>query len=899
MAVPFRIAASMVFFVFPICAFAQAPTDNPADEEDVKVLAPITVTGSRIRRIDIETPMPVVVFDRVDLEAAAVNTLEEFMRKLPLNWGPVGDSLLGSYDRDVGFAAFDLRGIGADATLTLVNGRRIAPYAVYTGLAIDVNAIPVSAIDRIEVLKDGASAIYGAEAIAGVVNIILRSDYNGIETNFGYGISEFSDAEEYLADVVAGRDNGRSSIMFSLSWFQRDGVPMADRDWASTLDYSAIGGPDYGNAWSSPPTFFRYDTFTFAADPQCGTDPQISWVGSFEFTPGDGGTLCEFNVPQYVGLIAGIERLGATLSGRYEIHGNLSAFGDLLYSEVDSDNYMAPSPIGQNPDPLIQTWLGYPWVGADHPDNPFGTDGELGMRTLDTGNRIFAKDSDAIRVVAGLDGTLGSSDWQASILFAENNVSQTGYNLVSQSRLQLALIGQGGPGGDLYYNPFGFEPENDPALVEWFKTTTLDRHTSQVYGADLDWSTFFGTLPGGPVGLAAGLEYRRQDLEQQVDEQKFTGDLAGGYISGGEGGIDADRNVVSAFVEFSLPLHETVEAQLAARYDHYDDFGSTTNPKLALRWQPLPSLMLRGSYSTAFTPPSFAELYGPTYTDVANIVDSVRCPLTGLTEDCSRWTPRTVISSGNPDLDPEEGTSWFAGLVWGSESIPGLQIQFDWWRFEHENRIIWRDPQAVLDLGGSAGIIREPDEPDGTPGRIIEVHATHVNADELLTEGFDTTLRYAWQTERTGDFTASLAHTYTGRYEFTSALNPELEAAGNLAGSTFNRRPVPRHRGNLNLSWSKGAHGAAANVRYVGDYQNFINTYVDGAETDQPMIVSSFTTLDLQYSYRFERLRSAKLRIGCINCLGEEPPLTYNPYPREYHDPRGRFYYIRWQQPFR
>lgn len=894
MAVPFRTAALMAFFAFPIGALAQDPTPDPADEEDVKVLAPITVTGSRIRRIDIEAPMPVVIFDRVDLEAAAVNTLEEFMRKLPLNWGPVSDATgLADYGRDAGFAAFDLRGIGTDATLTLVNGRRIAPYAVYTGLAIDVNAIPVSAIDRIEVLKDGASAIYGAEAIAGVVNIILRSDYQGIETSFGYGISEFSDAEEYLADFVAGHDDGRSSIMFSLSWFQRDPVPKRARAWSRSTDFSAIGGPRQGDPYGSPPTILRYDTFAFEADPACGTDPGVSWIAPFY-----GGTACMLNTSHFAGLISGLERVGATLSGRVEIKPDLSLFGDVLYTGVDSDHELAPSPINPAPYPLIETFLGFPYVAADHPDNPFGAEGELGMRTLDAGNRTFTKDSRATRVVAGLEGAWRQSDWQASVLYAENRVSRNDYNHVSLSRLQLALLGRGGAEGNLYYNPFGFQPVNDAALLDWLKISTLDEHTSQVYGADLDWSTFFGALPGGPVGLAAGLEYRRQDLKQSLDEQVFTGDIAGRYTSGGEGGVDADRSAGSVFVEFSLPLHETVEAQLAARYDHYDDFGSTTNPKLALRWQPAASLMLRGSWSTSFAPPEFAELYEPTFIDASWIRDSVRCGYTGLAEDCDYWI-YTQSSSGNPDLEPEEGTSWFAGLVWVPESVPGLHVQFDWWRFEHENRIIWRDPQTVLDLGGSAGIIREPDEPDGTPGRIIEVHATHVNADELLTEGFDTTLRYAWQTERAGDFTASLAHTYTGRYEFTSALNPELEAAGNLAGKTFNRRPVPRHRGNLNLSWSKGAHGAAANVRYVGDYENFVNRYEDGVETDQPMIVSSFTTLDLQYSYRFEALRSARLRIGCINCLGEEPPLTYNPNPREYHDPRGQFWYIRWQQPFR
>lgn len=168
MATPVRFLAGMALLMFSISAFAQnAGISEQAEDEIVKVLEPVVVTGSRIKRIDIEGPMPVVVFDRAKLERAAVNTLEEFARNLPLNWGPLGDSDGISFGREVGFAAFDLRGIGDDSTLTLVNGRRVASYARYSGTAIDVNAIPISAVDRIEILKDGASAIYGAEAIVG------------------------------------------------------------------------------------------------------------------------------------------------------------------------------------------------------------------------------------------------------------------------------------------------------------------------------------------------------------------------------------------------------------------------------------------------------------------------------------------------------------------------------------------------------------------------------------------------------------------------------------------------------------------------------------------------------------------------------------------------------------
>jgi outer membrane receptor protein involved in Fe transport len=236
MHLPNRLGVATVLFVLALPAFSQpaAETDY-ADEED-RVLEVVRVTGSHIKRIDTDGPAPVVTFEGLELEQAGIVTLEEAARYLPIN-------LPQSYRQSsgTGDASFDLRGLGIGATLTLVNGLRLANSA-YWGDRVDVNSIPISAIERIEILKDGASAIYGADAIAGVVNIILKRDYDGIEVSAGYGISEHGDAEEVLTDLVAGWDFERGSLMFSLSYLDREPVPMRDRDWASEVDYSRYGG---------------------------------------------------------------------------------------------------------------------------------------------------------------------------------------------------------------------------------------------------------------------------------------------------------------------------------------------------------------------------------------------------------------------------------------------------------------------------------------------------------------------------------------------------------------------------------------------------------------------------------------------------------------------------------
>ncbi len=393
--------------------------------------------------------------------------------------------------------------------------------------------------------------------------------------------------------------------------------------------------------------------------------------------------------------------------------------------------------------------------------------------------------------------------------------------------------------------------------------------------------------------MAIGTQYREQELDRWADPNLVSGALGEVHEP-----ISADRDIFSAYVEFSLPLLESLEAQLAVRYEDYSDFGDTTNPKLALRWQPLDQLMLRGSWSTSFKPPSFYELYIPEQRYTGAYIDTVRCELTGAPEDCQRRS-YPARGGGNPELDPEEGESWFAGMVWSPDFLPGFDFQLDFWKFRHEDRIEWLWGQIVLDQGSSFGIIREPDEPDGTPGRIIEVHETFINADVLETRGFDTTLRYHWDTDNAGDFRVSLLHTYIDEWIFTETLPGDMFLNLNIAGHHWGTA-VPRNRANINFSWDRGRHGAAANIHYTGNYYTNDYLWVDGEEqTGEWMRIGSHTTLDVQYRYVIERLKNATVRLGIKNLTDEDPPYRQWPSNEPMHDGRGRFFYLRWQQAIR
>ncbi len=885
---------SLLLFSFGV--FAQDSSGDEPDEDEALVLEKMQVTGYHLKRIDIEGPVPVVVFEREDLEQAGIATIEEFARYLPVNFAAIEEPWGAN-----GQASFDIRGIGPGATLTLVNGQRIAPFPWEYANTVDVNAIPVSAIDRIEILKDGASAIYGADAIAGVVNIILRTEFDGAEISAGYGVSEHGDADEFLVDLVSGKDFDRGGFMFSVSYFDRELVPRRARDWSSELDFTDLGGPNYRSAMGSPPTILRYDKYFSGAyseiwehDPECGIDPLYSSVGPSRWGS-EYGTSCRFNWAQLQTLLNGQERLGVTLSGNYQFTSGTTFFGDFFFTNMQAQGIMAPAPFMGSP--ALPTIFGGPYVPAEHPNNPFGTDGELAYRPLDMGNRVNNTDSNSYRLSLGLEGTLGAWDWRATLVGSKSQVDEKETNVMRLTRFQEALLGMGGDDGNQWYNPFGFEPQNDPALVDWLRVDVETRNTSHDRTAEALVSRIFGKLPGGAIGLAVGAQYREQELDQRADEDLLTGDLSGGSVYSP---VSGDRGIFSAYVEFNLPLHYTLEAQVALRFEDYSDFGDTTNPKIALRWQPANWIMLRGSWTTSFLAPDLWQLNAPHTPTLFGVEDTVRCEYTGAPEDCDFGTYPGAYG-GNPDLEPEDGESWFAGLVWQPNFLPAFEFQLDFWKFKHSERIEALAPQIVLDKGWDLGITREPTEPDGTPGRIISVYQTGWNLETFETSGFDTTMRYSWQSKKAGDFQASLMHTYIDRWIFTES---PYEEPYNYAGKAI-WIPIPRNRANINLSWSLDSHHVALNLHYLGHYKAiWEDVWVNGERTDEHWDVPSQTTFGLQYAYTFEKLRNARLSIGCINCSGETPPIKSTPTEfaappaSPYLDLRGSYWYLRWQQPF-
>lgn len=855
-----------------------AEDETKPDEPELLELKRIAVTGYSIKRVDTEGPAPVDIYPREEIERSGVNTLGEFFRDLPQSLAPVSEVAQGSGFS--GAAYVDLRGIGIDNTLTLLNGKRVAGYA-RNGASepfVDVNAIPVAAIERVEILKDGASAIYGADAVAGVVNIILRERFEGLLVDGGYLTTSEGDGEEWSADLVWGWNDDDTSLLATLSWLDKSPVLARDRESTSDVNFSDLGGPDLRAFNSTPSTYFPVGTFQALVDPECGVNPDIADVTVHPFF----GPFCAFNYAWFQQQTYDTQRLSANLVLRHEFSNQVGGRLEVFYSERDNLARLAPTPV-----------LGG-IIPAEHPNNPYGQAVQLAGRPLDTGDRLFDTTADTYRIVAGLNGTASTWDWSADLLASGNDVSTDRLNAVYSDRYYAALAGTGGPNGDLYYNPFGASPQNDRAVLDWMTTNTQFGADTTENAFEFEASRFFGSLPGGPVGFAAGLQYREQGLDERANAVERSGLLAGGSLITQ---IDADRNIFAAYGELSLPLHATLEAQVALRYDEYSDFGGTTNPKFGLAWRPNEDWLVRGTWSTSFRPPTFTELFNPPVINAGFFTDVERCETTGAPPDCGQ-REMAVVTVGNAALQPEEGESIFVGTVWSPGFIEGLDVELDYWRFEHSDRIIELNPQLILDARSNEGVTRAPPTADdiaiGAPGIILQLTQTFQNSDRLETSGFDFNTRYTRQTESAGIFSILLRYTHVHEYTLTEALVGSEQAGVNFAGKYFNRQfGIPEHRAGLNVNWQAGSHGVAASLNYNADYEGPLNVFEDGVfQTDTPWIVDDHLTLDLQYSYLFSQANT-ELRVGCRNCTDEAPPVTFNAQGDGLYDYRGALFYAR------
>jgi len=857
-----------------ICSFVTtlAAGSLPAYSQDAGVRETVYVTGSRIARpSDFENPSPVDTVNRETIERSGYANLQQLLEKIPANGNGAFSTRGNNQDSTAnGASSISLRGLGADATLVLVNGRRVAISAFAEGITtnfVDINSIPVSAIERVEVLKDGASAIYGSDAVAGVVNIVLRQDYEGIELAGSYGSTTEGGYGESNISAMWGLGDDDSNVTLIFDYFKNDTLYNTDRGSLGSANHEAEGGFDLRSSRGYPGRFVVFPPAAGATtiDPACP-------AGSIA------GQTCLYDYGPWNVLVPEAERTGLMLMGHQGLGAGVEVFTEIAVQHNNSIAQGAPTPLDES---AALT------VPITHPGNPFPAATAINIgryRTVDAGPRQWEISTDNLRGVLGLRGSISDWEWEVAAQRARSESEQSGDR--SQGWVRIDFLQTEINAGR--YNPFG-GVQNPQSVIDAITTSLVRRGTSDLTMYDAQISGALFDFGNDAVRMAAGLEYREESVSDVPDDQ-----FQRGLIFGTEAvSAAASRDNWSAFVEFAVPLLDSLELSLAARYDDYSDFGDTTNPKIAVRWAPIDALALRASWGTGFRAPSLAQIgLGPSQ-ESQFFVDTFGCA-----DNVAYCNPLDylILFSGNPDLEAEESETLNVGVSW--QPTDGFEISLDYWDITQEKKV---DEVPFGFIYGancsnqaSTVCVRGTPLAGDTLGPLLSLASTFENIAEQSTTGLDLEANYR---ASLGGGTLSLGITYTHLLDYERI---EL----NSAGTAFVTREVtgeyeyPEDRAQLTGDWDGGGWGVYAALNYVGEFQDTPDVDLDGVldyDTNDTPSVDAFLTLNLQF--RYTGIENVRLMLNLENALDEEVPFAAGDgdtdvygYVQSQHNPRGRFW---------
>ncbi|MFO1312213.1 MAG: TonB-dependent receptor [Burkholderiales bacterium] len=857
-----------------------------ATAQDIRV----NVTGSNIKRVDSETAAPIETITREDIQQSGLNTISEVVRRITANSnGTIGDSFTNGFAGG-GATGVSLRGLGSNNTLVLINGRRLAN----TGLAddgqysfVDLNQIPFDLVDRIEILKDGASAIYGSDAVAGVINVILRQQFTGVTVTGTGGINYQGDGGMFKAAITAGIGDltkDRYNAYVSVDYMKQDSVPLTSlRSYMGTSDLRFMGLPDTRNG--APPSGYGTGSLVGSLRPVNPATGGLIGAGPYTTLPGcdpanEDTTLgprtnafCRFEQKEYLDLIPESDRFNIFGRAQYNLTDTISIYGEASYFQFKSDNRSTPSqPRSTWPNVAGSTVNNSTtiFLPVGHPDNPFNSQGygaRLYYAAGDVGGRDSHIENTVQRYLGGIKGSNYGWDWDAGLMYIRNETDQTRYGFFNYANLQQALLGQGGFG---YYRIGQNASLNNPGIYDFIAPAISNNVLSENTQFDAKASRDIYKMEGGQMALAVGYEFRREELNNPGTTGTYTGNVVGlGYSA-----ASASRNINAVYAELYMPILKNLEITAALRYDDYSDFGGTWNPKVGVKWTVVPQLVARGTYATAFRAPGPYENGNSAAAGFTSINDPVRCPVTGNAADCSGTV--VAITSGNPQIQPETSTTWTVGLIW--EPVPSFNASIDYWNITTNDKITGADPQAVLDNPAgfpSATIVRDTNNLPGIPnsGTVLAVAAPYENADKVFTDGIDVAATWRLPLGDYGRLTTTLEWTHIFTFERTIGGTTYQYAGTHGPTSLSSSAGMPQDRANLVLAWDRGPWNVAGTIRYVGP--------MDNIESDQQpdcltfaangyCTVASFTTLDLSAAYK--GFKNWEIFGSVINVFNRLPP---------------------------
>ncbi|MEJ2513636.1 MAG: TonB-dependent receptor [Gammaproteobacteria bacterium] len=836
------------------------------DGEEAAELERVEVTGSRIKRTDIEGALPVTVIDREEIELSGHSSAADFIRQLPFNsqgsYRPQSGSSFG------GAAAVSLRGLGSDRTLVLVNGRRM-PKTPLAGSFTDINTIPIAAVERIEILTDGASAIYGSDAIGGVINVILREDFTGAELMLGAAQPSIPDngGDRTEGSVTFGASNATTSLIGGASWNTRDIVFARDYPWTTP------GASVYGNSFTTLTD--GIDNFDWTSLPGA-----CDFEGSAFFTlqapgavPNSAGetTRCAYDFTRVSADEASYDTRSAFVRAEHEFTPNWAVFSDIWYSRTESFGRYAPVPDS--------TYFGAP-LTADSPNNPtnpaspfydpaFGAPQQVNIwhRFDALGNRDNFIDTELTDLLVGVKGMIGEVEVEAGWRDTKNKVYDIGYNYLVRTTAFNYMEDGTYDLADPYANP-------DNVLNAMKATISrISRYNQWEAYANAGWDMF--ELPAGPIQWFVGAEYREIDYNDQYDSLSEAGQI-GGSAGNSAGGT---RDVTAAYFETLIPILPGLEASVAGRYDDYSDYGDDFSPKVSFRWQPFSELTLRGSYGEGFRAPTLDIITQLDAFSADSVFDEQTCLNQSQPADCNVQV--NAVRTANPDLQSEQSTQYSFGVAYAP--FNWLNGTLDYWDIEIEERIAFFSSQNLIDreisgdpIPPGLGVVRAPN------GSILNIVTGYGNEGTVETSGIDLNVM------TTFDF---FGGTLSNNLLIAYTLDYSVDGGRDLVEDPG----VPEYRAILNNTYAWRDFSFGWNINVIGSQFDAI---VDGQGEGH---VPTWVTHDLQANYFTPW--DGRITIGALNVGEKNPPigvgfLDGRDYDFNLYNADGRLTYIRYTQSF-
>lgn len=913
-------------------AFAQSASTTTTEGAEVK-LEKFVVTGSYIQRIDTEGPAPVQIINRDTIDLSGSNTVQDVLKRIPSNFAGVNENV-NNQGATGGAGNVSLRGLGAETTLVLINGRRVAPSAAAGANSfVNINSLPLAAVDRIEVLQDGASALYGSDAIGGVVNVILRKDYTGAEGTVRYGNSFASDVSEFRGSVVTGAYTGKASALIVFDYFTRNSLLRNERpgEPLSTADHRALhpDGTDFRSPTGNPGTITMrpgsaYGTATnplgLPANPSLifgipdGSTGVWTDAAAFARTllPNQVRTF-DFAGPNQI--IPEVQRVGITAMGSYDLTEKIELFTELSYNRTKSDVYLAATPVTATGAVNV--------IPANNPYNPFGEPVNFSWRPLDVGPRTDYITTHASRYLIGLKGEVFDTwNWEVGLMLNSDSVADIGVNYIVTTDVIAAASGTFARAPGIFLNVFGDKRGNDPRLLAALNNTVTTNGELTQRSLDGKVTGELFQLPAGALGIAVGGEQRFEKLEVYLDPLTQQGAFAG---SGTRENTFGRRTVSSGYAEINVPLVSTkqnyswlrsAELQIAARSESYDIVGKTskskfdsTKPKFAISIRPIKDLMIRASYAEGFRAPSLFELFSgangsfPSYNDPLRGANDLTITNAAQLAALRYWVPSTPAGAtsvtlagtglasddnqqvqqaqqGNTALLPEESESTYAGLVYNVPVVKGLTLSAGYFKITHQNII--RLPSVTA---ANIGVLNDPalqflvrretptpaDVAAGRPGKLVTGNVAIFL--QYVNRALNEVTGYDFEVDyqwKSASF-GQFKHSLSGAYmaEFLGQTTP-TSAIINSVGSAFTSSgTVPRLKMVLQNSWKWRDWSASTFVNYSGHYSEF------STRNNYDRDVEAYTTVDLQANYSFRTPwlgGKTMLTAGLLNALDENMP---------------------------